>query len=220
MTPCRLLFYTEASGPPSAQVSANVRVRAFRGLQSGGSSRANEPRPQKHSRGRDPLAPAGPESSARLARAVMGKGLDLDAWIAKVRARPCAVVRLRVDAASKCPLRASFSSTRPDLRRSRRGSANAPRVARARAVARRRRASALSRNARTSNRERVSLTLHASRALPSSPVFTFSQISDRNRKRRRSSVASRWRRASSSLCAGTSRKCSWRRATCSRCVRP
>ena len=167
-----------------------------------------------------PTRARGTRVVARLARAVMGKGLDLDAWIAKVRARPCAVVRLRVDAASKRPLRASFSSTRPDLRRSRRGSANAPRVARARAVARRRRASALSRNARTSNRERVSLTLHASRALPSSPVFTFSQISDRNRKRRRSSVASRWRRASSSLCAGTSRKCSWRRATCSRCVRP
>ena len=87
----------------------------------------------------------------------MGKGLDLDAWIAKVRARPCADVRLRVDAASKRPLRASFSSTRPDLRRSRRGSANAPLGARTRGRASATRVSSFSERSNLS-RERVSLT--------------------------------------------------------------
>ena len=97
-----------------------------------------------------PTRARGTRVVASRARAVMGKGLDLDAWIAKVRARPCADVRLRVDAASKRPLRASFSSTRPDLRRSRRGSANAPLGARTRGRASATRLSALSRNARTS----------------------------------------------------------------------
>ena len=172
LTPCRLLFYTEASGPPSAQVSANVRVRAFRGLQSGGSSRANEPRPQKHSRGRDPLAPAGPESSRDSHGRSWGR-----VWIstrgspryARGRARLC-------DSASTRRPNARCARLSPRRVRICGDPEEAPRTRLEwRAHARSRVGDAhrsFSRNARPSNRERVSLTLHASCALPSSPVFT------------------------------------------------
>ena len=132
-----------------ARQSANF-VRAFRGLQSGGSSsRANEPRPQKHSRGRDPLAPAGPESSRDAHGRSWGR-----VWIstrgspryARGRARMCDSATTRrpnARCARLSPRRVRICGDPEEAPRTRHS-------ARARAVARRRRASALSRNARTS----------------------------------------------------------------------
>ena len=206
------------AGVMTARISLSAR--------SDSSLAAHHARTRERAAAAEVLARSGPTRArgtrvvASRARAVMGKGLDLDAWIAKVRARPCADVRLRVDAASKRPLRASFSSTRPDLRRSRRGTANAPLGARTRGRASATRVSSFSERSNLC-RERVSLTFtRPTRFLRRLFSLKNKHTSDRNRKRRRSSVASRWRKASSSLCAGTSRKCSWRRATCSRCARP
>lgn len=177
-------------------------------------------------RAAEPLARSGRRARgtrvvARRARAVMGKGLDLDAWIAKVRARAGAAPPRRsprVDAKrlARC---ARLSPRRvADLRRSRRGTASAPPHSRPRGRASAARVSASSPFSRFLGR-RASLTS----ARPDRASFV-AALRRKNQKTkptfRRSSDASLWRRESSSLFAGTSRRFSWRRATSSRCVRP